>query len=97
MLESVCVYAIVTSVHHVVVCLGIAKCRIRTSHNLECFIAAGCGHDGVCGSDCRDDVLDDALSKGVGDAWNIEFLGTVGSALVEPGDVFGIVGVKSVI
>lgn len=97
MLESVGIHAIVTSVHHIVVRFRKSKCRVCAGHDLESFIAAGCSDDGIGRGDCGDDVLDDALGEGICDAGDVELLGTMQSALIEPGDVFGVVCVEGVV
>lgn len=97
MLECVRVHAIVAGVHHVVVRAWEAQRRVRASDDFERFVAAGGGDDGVGGCDGGDDVLDDALGHAVGDAGDVEFVSAVEGALVEPGDVFGVVGVECVV
>jgi len=74
MLERVGVHAIVTGVHHVVVHTRKPKCRICACDDFESFVTAGCRDDCVGGCNGGDDVLDDALGHGVGDAGDVEFV-----------------------
>ena len=89
MLERVGVDAFVAAVHHVIHEVGVAA-----RGDLERFVAAARGDDGVGGRDGRDDVFDDALGHGVGDAGDVEFFGAGEGFLEEPGDVLRVVGVE---
>jgi len=74
MLKRVCIHTVVAGVHHVVVRAGEAECRICACDDFECLVAAGCRDYCVGGCNGWDDVLDNALGHGVGDAWNVEFV-----------------------
>lgn len=89
MLECVCIYALVAAVHHV-----IRQVRVAARGDFEGFVATGCGNDCVRGCDGGDDVFYDALSKRVCHSWDLEFGGAAHGFLVEPCNVFGVVGVE---
>lgn len=76
-LECVCVYAVITAVHHVVVCFGISQEWIRCAGDFEGFVATRCGDDGVRRSNGGNDVLDDTLGHGIGHAGDVELLGAL--------------------
>ena len=89
MFKCISVDAIIPSVHHVVVEIWVAA-----SQYLQSFVtAAGC-NDGICGRDCRNDVLDDALSERVGNSRNVEVLCPGKSLLEEPCDMLRVIRVK---
>ena len=93
MLKCVCIYAVVAGVHHVVVHARKAECRVRACDDFESLVAAGRRDYCVGGRYGWDDVFDDALGHGVGDAWDVKFVGAGECFVVEPGDVVWIVRV----
>ncbi|KAH0357008.1 hypothetical protein KCU81_g849, partial [Aureobasidium melanogenum] len=45
--ERVCVDAVVSAVHHVIVCSGVTQEWVCASCNLECLVTARGGNDGI--------------------------------------------------
>lgn len=97
MLERVRVHTIITRIHHVVVRAGKAKSRVGGREDLESFVTAGRGYNGVGGCNGRYNVLDDSLGHGISYARNGELVGTFQGLLVEPRDMRRVIVVESVI
>ena len=94
MLEGVGVHAAVAGVEHVIILLRISKEWGGGGADFERFVTTACRDDGVGGCDGGDDVFDNALRHAVCDAGDVEFLCAGRGGAVEPGNVFGVVGVE---
>ena len=90
--ESEGINTLVATILHVIV-----QVRITPRGDFERFITAARSNDGVCRRNGRNDVLHHPLRESVGDAGDTELFCASQGFLVEPGNVFGIVGVEDVV
>jgi len=85
-LKGMSVDTLIAGIHHIVI-----KVRVSSRRDLESFIAARSGNDGVCRSDGWDDIFNYALSQRICDTRNIKLLGSPQCLLVDPLDMLRII------
>lgn len=89
MLEGICINAFVSTVHHVVVEIGVSPCG-----DLESLVTAAGGDDRVGRRDGRNDVFHDTLCQRIGYSGDVELLRPSECFLIKPSDVLWIIRVK---
>ena len=83
---------LIAGIHHIVI-----KVWVSSRRDLESFVAARSGNDGVCRSDSRDDIFNYTLSQRICDARNIKLLGSLQCLLIDPLDMLRIISIQLLI